>query len=119
LQGGGAGIYGDLLFGEYNRYGQGFIATLAGPAAGQIESMAKLYAKFRDGDGEAGDITKLAASNTPFINLFYTKAAIDYLFMYGIAEWDDPGKLMRLERDLRKEENREFIFPPSEYAVQF
>ena len=119
IRGGGAGIYGDLLFGEYNKYGQGFLGTFAGPTLGQIDSVAKIYGKFRDGDPQAIDFVKFAASNTPFINLFYTKAAIDYLFMYGIAEWDDPGKLRKLERKIRKEEDREFLLPPSEYAIQF
>jgi hypothetical protein len=32
-QGGGAGIYGDFLFGEYNRFGQSPLETAAGPDA--------------------------------------------------------------------------------------
>ena len=35
MQGGGLGILGDFLFGEYNRFGQNFSETLLGPVLGQ------------------------------------------------------------------------------------
>ena len=36
MQGGGAGIYGDFLFGQANRYGGGTLETLAGPGLGTL-----------------------------------------------------------------------------------
>jgi len=57
--------------------------------------------------------------NAPFINLFYTRAAMEYLFIYGIQEASNPGYLRRMEKRLKTENDQEFIFSPSEYATQF
>ncbi len=119
LQGGGAGIFGDFIFGEANRYGNTFITTLAGPSAGTIDDLYKIYAKVINGDDASSNAMRLALQNTPFINLFYTRAAMEYLFLFGIQEASNPGYLRRMEKRLRNENDQEYMFPPSEYAAQF
>jgi hypothetical protein len=119
VQGGGAGIYGDFIFGEFNRYGQGPLETFAGPTIGTASDVLKLYAKLRDGDPAGAAATRLAIQNTPFLNLFYTRAAMDYLFIYGIMEHNSPGYLRRMERRLEREKGQEFFFPPSQSATRF
>lgn len=115
VQGGGAGIYGDFLMGEFNRFGGGFVDTLGGPAAGQLSDVARLYANMRDGDGNAANqLFRLAKNNTPFLNLFYTRVLFDYLFLYQMQEMVAPGSLRRMERTLARENNQRFILPPSE-----
>jgi hypothetical protein len=52
-------------------------------------------------------------SNTPFINLFYTRAAFDWLIIYQLQEAANPGYLRRMERRIRKENRQEFLIPPS------
>lgn len=119
LQGGGAGILGDFMFGEFNRYGQSFTQTVLGPTFGSVDDVAKMFAKFRDGDSVANDATKFAIRNTPYINLFYTKTAMDYLFLYGLTEHMKPGYLRKMERRIEKEHGQQFYFPPSQYAVRY
>jgi len=119
VQGGGAGIYGDFIFGEFNRYGQGPLETFAGPTIGTASDVLKLYAKLRDGDPAGTAATRLVMQNTPFLNLFYTRAAMDYLFIYGIMEHNSPGYLRRMERRLEREKGQEFFFPPSQSATRF
>jgi len=119
LQGGGAGILGDYMFGEFNRYGQSFTQTLAGPTFGSIDDVFKMFAKFRDGDEVAADAVRFGIRNTPYINLFYTKTAMDYLVLYGLTEKMNPGYLKRMEKRIAKEQGQEFYFPPSRYAVQY
>jgi hypothetical protein len=114
VQGGGAGIYGDFLFGEFNRYGQSPLQTFAGPTLGTAEDILKLYAKFRDGDDASAAAVSLAVRNTPFINLFYTKMAMDYLFIYELQEFANPGYLRRMERRMAKDAGQDFYFPPSQ-----
>jgi ribosomal protein S20 len=115
LQGGAMGIYGDFLFGEMkNRFGGGFLATVAGPTFGTIDDIADLYGRLRDGDDAAAKAFRLLISNTPFANLFYTRMALDYLFLYRIQEWLNPGYLRRMERRIERENDQTFLISPSD-----
>lgn len=116
IQGGGLGIYGDFIFGEFNRFGQSPLETFAGPTLGTAGDLLKLYAKFRDGDDGAAESARLMVRNTPFINLFYTKLAVDYLFMYELQEAASPGYWRRMERRMKKDSGQEFINPPSVFV---
>ena len=117
-QGGGAGIYGDFVFGEFNRYGQSPLETFAGPTLGTAADMLKLYSNLRDGnvDKVTQQAFRTLVSNTPYINLFYTKAALDYMFIYGLMEKSNPGYLKRMERRMNKDFDQQFYLPPSRFA---
>lgn len=113
LQGGGLGIYGDFIFGEFNRFGRSALSTLAGPTLGQFDDIMEMYSRFKDGDDVAASAVKWALSNTPGLNLFYTRAALDYLMLYQMQEKLNPGYLQRMERRAREEQGRQFMVPPS------
>lgn len=117
-QAGALGIYGDFLFGEANRYGGGFIATALGPTAGTAEDVISLYHRVRDGDPAAAKAFNLLIQNTPGVNtlssLPQTKAIFDYLILHRMREYMNPGYLRRMERRLKKQNDQEFFFPPSE-----
>ena len=112
LQGGGAGIYGDFIFNEYNRYGRSFQETLLGPTAGAIDDTAKIFGKFASGDVPTQKLTKLALENTPYINLFYTKLALDYLFLHDLQELAKPGFLRKMEHRINKDFEQDFFISP-------
>lgn len=112
-QGGGLGIYGDFLFGEYSRYGNSALVTLAGPTIGQFDDFIDLWQKFRDGDDLAASTMRVVMNNTPFINLFYTRIALDYLILYRLQEMANPGYLRRMERRLNRDQDQKYIVPPS------
>ena len=114
LQGGGAGIYGDFVFGEYNRFGRSLLDTLAGPTLGTVSDMAELWARFRSGEDAAAGTVRFIAANAPYANLFYTRAALDWLFLYQIQESLNPGYLRRMERRIEKENKQTFILRPSD-----
>jgi hypothetical protein len=114
MQSGGAGIYGDFLFAQYNRFGGGLVSTLAGPTAGMVDEAWTLFAKARDGDAKAGDALYLLMNNTPYINLWYTRAALDYAVLFHLREMVSPGTLRRMERRMEKEWGQEYMVPPSE-----
>lgn len=111
VQGGGAGIYGDFLFGEFNRFGRSPIETLAGPGLGIAGDVLELIAKVRAGDDVAATSLRLAMSNAPFLNIFYTRTALDYLILYELQEMANPGYLRRRERQLKKEQGQTFMLP--------
>jgi hypothetical protein len=117
-QGGGLGLYGDFLFGEYNRMGRTFSASMAGPVLGQLDAVFDLWTRARNGDDLAGAAMKFALDNTPFANLFYTRIALDYLILYGIQEALNPGFLRRMEQRVRSQNDQEYLFPPSQNAFQ-
>jgi hypothetical protein len=125
VQGGGAGLYGDYLFARTSRFGGSILESAVGPAIGTAGEFADLTLGSRDaivsdlfGDGEKEypDVKafNFFKNNTPFLNLFYTRAALDYLILYDIQESLSPGSLRRMERRLKDEQGQEFILPPSE-----
>jgi hypothetical protein len=125
VQGGGAGIYGDFMFGDFNRFGGGIIDTLAGPAAGTLSEAVATAFNYRDyyitGDrtkAPHAELARLLADNTPFLNAFYTRAAFNYLFFYGLQDYLNPGYLRRMERNLKNKNDQEFMISPSSKALR-
>lgn len=114
LQGGALGLYGDFLFGESNRMGGGLTQSLSGPTLGLIDGGYDLFARMRDGDDAAAASFRFAIQNTPFANLFYTRTAMDYLFLHSVQEALNPGALRRMERRIEKENAQQFLLRPSQ-----
>ncbi|PLR52425.1 hypothetical protein P0E69_06940 [Chimaeribacter arupi] len=114
VQGGGIGIFGDYLFGEANRFGNGPITSMAGPVAGNLDDVITLFQKARSGDAKAGDAFRFTVDHTPFINLFYARPVLNYLFLNQLQEAMSPGSLHRYEQNIRKNQGNDFIFPPSQ-----
>jgi hypothetical protein len=112
-QGGGLGIYGDFLFGEFSRYGRSALSTLAGPTLGQVDDVAELWTRFRTGEDLAAQTVRMAINNTPFQNLFYTRTALDFMFLYQLQETVNPGYLSRMENRIMRENNQRFFISPS------
>jgi hypothetical protein len=114
IQGGGAGLYGDFIFGSYDRFGRSPWAALAGPSVGEAERVLRLAARLRNGDTDVGaGALQLAVDNTPFANLFYTRQALNYLFLYQLQEAANPGYLQRMEDRVRDDRGQEWWAPPS------
>ena len=115
-QGGGFGIYGDFLFGEASRFGQGFLQTLGGPTVGKADQIFSLWNKVKAGDDVGAEALRFTISNTPYANLFYTRMAIDYLFLYELQESMSPGYLRRMEKRVEKENGQQWWLPPTSAA---
>jgi len=114
MQGGGFGIYGDLLFGDLkNRYGGGAVSSLMGPTAGSFDSVVDIFQSLRDDEpgGAASSAFRAAVNHTPFINLFYTRLALDYLVLYQMGEMMSPGSLSRMEARMKKENDQVSLMP--------
>lgn len=113
-QGGGFGIMGDFMFGEVSRFGNKPLETLAGPTLGTAANMVDLWAKVRSGDDAASSALRLAQNNTPFLNLFYTRIAMDHLFLWSVQEAMNPGSLRRTEQRIQQENGQKFLVKPSQ-----
>ena len=111
LQGGGLGIYGDVLFKEQRDAGS-VAAGLIGPFPTTVIDLglALKYAITGEG-GKAGRAAyRTISSNIPFLNLFYLKAAFDYMIGFQIMETMNPGVLKRVEKRMKKDYNQEYLF---------
>ena len=110
LQGGGLGIYGDVLFNE-TRSGGDIIGSIAGPVPlTAFDLVQAIKYGIRGEGGKAGRTAYRAVSSSiPFLNLFYLKTAFDYLIGYQIMETISPGTLRRLERRMKRDYNQDFL----------
>jgi hypothetical protein len=107
VQGGAAGIYGDFLFSRVSRFGTGPLETAVGPTLGAGFDALKVFLASRDAAlgvllGEetkmsAGDALNLIINNTPLVNLFYVRPALDILILNAMKEAISPGYLKRQE----------------------
>lgn len=118
IQGGGAGIYGDYLFGEWNRFGRSALESTAGPTLSTAQDALSMWSGLWRGKTDAGDALRLAVNNTPFANLFYTRILADYLFLYDVQEALSPGTLQRLEQRTRRENEQTFLWSPARDRVR-
>ena len=125
LQGGGMGIYGDILYtgmGGDSRGGQANWMGMLGPVAGTAFDLTKLtlgnLGKAAEGkDTKFGaEAVRLAKQNTPFVNLWYAKAAIDHAITHEVQETLSPGYLSRMRRTTRKEWDQGYWWEPGEVS---
>jgi hypothetical protein len=128
LQGGGLGIYGDFLFGEYNRMGGGVASTLLGPTIGTGASLIELWQKARAGavdyattgkesDVRSADFLKFAVDNAPFVNLWFLRSAIDLAVLNRLQEYLSPGTFQRRQANMKKSTGNRYLFSPLPHGV--
>jgi hypothetical protein len=110
-RGGGLGIYGDFLFQE-SKNNAGVLATLAGPVISEAAKVYKILDYIKDGNIDAAQrqAYKSVIGNVPFLNLFYLKTVFDYAIGYQMMETLSPGYLRRMERQMERDSNQEFLF---------
>ena len=121
LQGGGLGIYGDVLFQE-TRSGADIAASMLGPVPLSTFDVLQgiKYGMSGEGDKAARQAYRVISTNIPFLNLFYTKTVFDYLIGYQMMETMSPGVLKRIEKRMEKDYNQEFLLTkPSQQFTGF
>ncbi len=123
-QGAGLGLWGDFLFGEHNRMGvSASLSALGGPAVGDGEHLFQILTQLAHG-GDAndegvspvgGELTRLVVGqNLPLVNLWYTRAALDYLLIWNLEERASPGYLDRIESRSRNSEHTDYWLAPTQ-----
>lgn len=126
LQGGGLGIFGDMISSTQNRFGGGVEQTLVGPGAqtfdNSVGAVTRNVIAAVDGDPDtetqAGrDAVKLLGSETPGVSLWYARAAIERLVKDTAMEWADPGAAQRSYKNMERyadEQDTAYWMPPGE-----
>lgn len=123
VQGGAGGLLADALLRDAHGYSGGFIESfIGGPTAGSIEDTLKFFQSVVMGDEtgrkDRGEIAArlgipLLQQNTPGANLLWTKALMEYLFIFRLQESINPGYIHRYEKKVR-DSGRDFILRPSD-----
>lgn len=115
MQGGALGLFGDILFGDANQ--SSFVGSFAGPLANMADDFYHVYSYARDGsDKTAAEAIKRFRNYLPGQNLFWAKMPLDYLLMYGLQEYANPGYLNRLERNLYNKTGQEYWLDPGYFV---
>ena len=118
-QGGGLGIYGDMLNSASVRTGRSPLAEFGGPVAGMAEDAARLSfgqarKSFEGNDTTFGaELTRVGRRYTP--GTFYTKLAVDRLLwdqLQILADPDYRGSFKRMEQRLRQDTGQQFWWRP-------
>lgn len=125
LQGGAMGILGDLLLSDPSDSpgdaAANAVKNIAGPAPGAaFELLFKLgaenvheAAKGKDTHA-AAEALRFLKSNTPLINLWYSRAAIDHAVLQQVQENVSPGYLARMRTRAKKEWGQDWYWSPGE-----
>lgn len=123
-KGGGLGFIGDYLangLSEDARYGaMSGLTNFAGPMVGTVVQASDVLtaaagsAIYDKKTKPAAKALNLVRSHTPFINMWYTSAAIDRAVLNEINEYLSPGYIKRSESRLRRGTGQEFWWRPDE-----
>lgn len=109
--GGGLGIYGDLIFNKYNKFGRGFLDQVTGPSINNISDGINFFSGLIHGQASGTAFKHLLKNNIPLIRLFYTKLPFDYLLNHTIGNTLEPDYYDKRIKQLQKQ-NKSFIFNP-------
>jgi hypothetical protein len=100
-----------------NRFHAGLLETAAGPAIGTLADLGDLFLKARDA-GLSEDETfrfselfNLATQTTPFVNLYWMRPTLDFLFLHSLRELASPGAGRREENRRRQQFGQHKITP--------
>jgi hypothetical protein len=106
------------MFNEYDRHYRTATGALAGPVLGQLDPAAEIYSLAAKGQIDQALLRseRFFLDNTPFINLFYIRPALDYMIFWSLQEALDPGSLKRVENAVETRNNQEYWLKPSEVA---
>jgi hypothetical protein len=124
-QGGGLGIFGDVLYtglGGNSRGGQPNWTNLAGPVAGTAADAANVtlgnLGQVMQGKDPkaAAELLRFARQNVPFMNLWYLKAAIDHAGFNELQDSLSPGYLARQKAAARRDWGTTYWWEPGDPA---
>jgi len=126
LQGGGLGVFGDILAVDQTRYGNTWASTFAGPLPGAVESVlgdfllknVRLAAQGKE-THFLGDGLYTAARYMPGSSLWYGRLAFQRGVTDQLALWADPRareRFARMEAQARKDWGQSYWWRPGRAA---
>jgi len=124
MQGGGWGIFGDFLFSDQSRFGNGFTQTLLGPVGSLGEDIIsitknnvfKAFEENRDSNF-VSDLVSKGKNYIPAQNLWYTRLVFERALYDHIKEAtvkNYKSKLKKHIRNMKKETGQSYWWKPTE-----
>lgn len=119
VQGGSAGLYGDLLVNPIVSPYKERLTDQMGPMAGGLADVYDIArAAWESGKPDAkanlgGDVTRFIKGNTPFANLWWGKAATDHLIFQRLQDYFSPGYSARMQQRVQNYYNSGQWWRPS------
>lgn len=115
MQGGGLGLFGDFLFSDYSRFGRDplvdfFTGATGGLASDVLRTFKGNFDRALEGEDQdkfLRDVFNLAKRNTPAVNLWYSRLALERLFLDQIEDAIDP-KFNKRRRAMERRHYQEF-----------
>ena len=107
-----APIVGDYIVGEYGRYSHAWDEDLGGISWSKFKGFTDLVVGLYNGDTDAADVWQSVRYNTPFANLYFTEAAVNYGLHYAMMESLRPGYLYSYEAQAASQ-GTDFFYEPS------
>jgi hypothetical protein len=117
MQSGGLGIIGDFFFNRESRFGNSLAGTIVGPLIGELNhpvNALQLALRGQAGDA-AEEMLQFGLNNAPFVNLWYSREAFNWVAGYHLREMISPGTLGRTERALQKDFGQSMYLSPAKY----
>lgn len=124
-QGGGLGIFGDLIKSGVTRSGKDAVASALGPTFGLLADTLELFganigqATYDKNTNFGRDAVTWLRRNAPGTSLWYARRAIDgYLWDYlqTVLDPDYARVFKRVEDRTRRELNQEYWWPPGNFG---
>jgi len=110
LKSGGAGLFGDFILQDQNRFGGDIVDTIAGPTFSRLKDLSKLISKgvYKKIEGEdsnfLAELAKYGKSVTPAQNLWYIRAILERAIFDEVRNLADPMYKVRKMRRQAKEQ---------------
>lgn len=123
-QGGGLSIAGDMILndpgtGTTSDLVKNTVGTLAGPTLSDATTLGlgipteAMWNAAKDRKGTAAaDTIRAVRSNTPFVNLWYARAAMDHAGLQAVQENLSPGYLGRMQAAAQKDWGQRYWWKP-------
>lgn len=121
---GAAAIYGDVIADAFSRYDNSWmekaISMGLGPTGSNVNAILRIasmedkpmqyvWGGVRSGDKDFAEAFRFMVNNTPYLNLFYIRQALDTAVLYHLEEMFNPGVIKRRQHWNRRELGRDAL----------
>lgn len=126
-QGGGLGLFGDFLFADVNRFGQGLAVSIAGPVVGAADDFGRLtIGNLREvlagEETDAGrELVQAMGRYVPGASIWYLRLALERLALDRLQAEIDPDyrdSWRRLEQRHMRELGSRYFWPKGRLAPE-
>ena len=106
---GAGGIMGDFVFNDFRGYGRSVPSVVMGPLGDELQNWGDFFTRLVTGDDAAAKAFNNVIRMAPFANLWYTRTALDYMFIYNIQNFLNPGVLRRREKRMKRDYDQQYM----------